>query len=787
MAGHAAKQVVTRHRRSAAFPGDPTFESKVTAPDVPDWALRRRQTAKAVTQGARWFAVTKFRPAPLPATLVARPALHDQLTAGAGRRLTVVTGWAAAGKSVLLSNWAATRQPGMTSWLSCDEADDADPVRFWTGFIEAVRVRVPGFGADAADLLATDGVMSADATASIVNDAAKLPAGSAVIVDDFHYAAAAVSRHMADLVERWPAETVQLVLAGRADPPLRLHQLRMAGELCQLRDGDLHFSLAESRDLLANFGAQIAAEDLALLHQRSEGWVAALQMAALSLCDTTDPARTLNVNGNRFVSEYMESEFLARLSRSQRAFLTRTAVLERMSGPVCAAVLHLPRSAATLTALARSNLLLVPLDTGGQWYRYHHLFRDMLLTQLEHDEPGLAPVLRRRAAGWCIRNGLPQEALEYSIAAGDVETVARLVEQLWLPVYRQGGHGTLERWLRWLEDRGGVKGHPVIAVMASIHYACTGRPVEAERWADVVDRWQYRDTAWPGDPATEAWTALLRALLCRHGVEQMRTDAEEAARKFTAAGIVMPAPAFYRGMACVLTGDIDGGDAIFQDVVAAAEPMDAQEVLVPALCQRAMVAMAHGDWSRAEILADQAHTAEQRRSGSEEICVWAVQAALALHRGDLPAVRQHLVSAQRTRPVLTYALPHLAVQARIGLTRVHLALGDPAGARTLMTEIDQLLRRRPDLGALVGEAATVRAQIAERRGTVIPGASALTAAELRLLPQLSTQLHLHEIATEMYLSPHTVRTQAKSIYRKLVTSTRSQAVTRARELGLLDG
>jgi len=199
-------------------------------------------------------------------------------------------GSAGAGKSVLLSSWAAARSPGVTSWLSCDEAD-ADPVRFWTGFIEAPQVVAPRFGADAADLLALEGVMSADVAASIANDAAKLPAGSAVIVDDFHFAAPGVSANMTDLVERWPTETAQLVLAGRSDPPLRLYRLRMAGELCELRDRDLYFSLAESRDLLANFGVEITAADLALLHQRSEGWAAALQMAALSLHGTKDPVR----------------------------------------------------------------------------------------------------------------------------------------------------------------------------------------------------------------------------------------------------------------------------------------------------------------------------------------------------------------------------------------------------------------------------------------------------------------------------------------------------------------
>src|SRR6516165_5591659 len=178
------------------------------------------------------FARMKFRPPTLPVTLVTRPALHERLTAGAAQHLAVVVGAAGAGKSVLLADWAVARPPGLTSWLSCDGAD-ADPVRFWTGFIESLRMMAPGFGTDAADLLAMDRAMSADVTASIANDTVKLPVGSAVIVDDFHCAATAVSGEMTDLAERWPAQIAQLVLAGRFDPPLRLHRLRMAGELCE--------------------------------------------------------------------------------------------------------------------------------------------------------------------------------------------------------------------------------------------------------------------------------------------------------------------------------------------------------------------------------------------------------------------------------------------------------------------------------------------------------------------------------------------------------------------------
>ena len=200
--------------------------------------------------------------------------------------------------------------------------------------------------------------------------------------------------------------------------------------------------------------------------------------------------------------------------------------------------------------------------------------------------------------------------------------------------------------------------------------------------------------------------------------------------------------------------------------------------------------MARGEWSRAEALAGQAR-AVLRRAGIEDSyatpLVCAVQARAPCTGEMLPAARQELVSAQRLRHLLTYALPYLAVQARIELTRVHLALADLAGARTLMREIDELLKRRPGLGTLVGEAEALRARLAKERGPSVPGASALTAAELRLLPLLSTHLSFPEIAAELFLSPNTIKSQAVSIYRKLGAATRSQAVTRARELGLLEG
>ena len=385
------------------------------------------------SRGTR-FALTKFRPPALPSTLITRPVLHDRLTAGAGQRLTVVVGSAGAGKSVLLADWAGARPPGVTAWLSCDKAD-ADPARFWAGFVEAPQAIEPGFGADAADLLAMDRTMSADVTASIANDAAKLPAGSAIIVDDFHYAAGAVAPDMTDLVERWPTENVQLVLAGRFDPPLRQHRLRMSGQLCEIRDSDLYFSLTESRDLLANFGVQISDADLTLLHQRSEGWPAVLQMAALSLRGTTDPgrlARVLEVRG-RAIADYFVSEVLDQQPAAVAEFMLDTAILGVLTVEACVAVTGRQDAASCLRAVDTGHLFLVALDDERTSFRYHRLVRQILRIELRARDRAREHALQLRAAEWSEASGDTRRAAYHYLAAQQADRALALLQDRVVP------------------------------------------------------------------------------------------------------------------------------------------------------------------------------------------------------------------------------------------------------------------------------------------------------------------------------------------------------------------
>jgi len=268
----------------------------------------------------------------------------------------------------------------------------------------------------------------------------------------------------------------------------------------------------------------------------------------------------------------------------------------------------------------------------------------------------------------------------------------------------------------------------------------------------------------------------------------MRADADEASRRLAAHGIVSSSTAFLGGIARILSDDLDAADGILEDAVGIAERTGAHEMRAGALGERSLVAMTRGQWRQAEAFAGQASTV-LREAGIEESyvapLVCAVLARLALRQGDALAARQHLFSAQRSRPLLTYAIPHVSVQALAELTRVYLAMADAAGARTLLRQVDELLARRPDLGTLTGEVAELRTLLAEERRVTQGKASSLTVAELRVLPLLATHLSFPEIAAELSLSPHTVKSQAISIYRKLGASSRNQAVIQSRELGLL--
>ncbi len=721
---------------------------------------------------------------------VRRSPLVERLANGDRRPIVSVVAPPGYGKTTVLAQWAE-RNGQSFAWVSVDERDN-DPKVLLTYVAQALDAVEP-IDERVFDALASPGSSVPGSVLPRLGSAfSSMTTPVALVLDDVHMLRnRECQAALSVLADHVPGGS-RLALAGRSRPPLRVARLRAEGRVLEIGPGDLSLTQDEAFLLLRNADIAVAEEDVTELHRRTEGWPAGLYLAALYLREGGPLASAAVSFGgdDRLVTEYMESEFLARISRRRRTFLTRTAVLERMSGSLCDAALERTGSAGVLADLERSNLLLVPLDRRGQWYRYHHLFRDMLLAELHRLEPGLIPVLHRRAAQWHERNGDPAQALEYWMKAGEADSAARLVGTLAFPAYQQGRVATAERWFGWLDDNAPRGTYPAIAVLAAMVSAVTGKPGQAELWAEVAERGAATASLPDGSPTIEPWLALLRALLCRRGVDQMRADAELAARTLGAGSFWRTAATLYLGVAHLMAGDADRADVLFQDAAAAGQAGGASIGACVALAERSLLAISRGAWEAAERHLSQARSLARDANLEDYPPVTILHAAaarIALHQHDRPRAIAELTRAQRLRPGLTYALPYLAVQARIELARCHLALADVAAARILLHEAEEVLTRHPGLGVFAGQAGDLRAELSSARGSSAPGASALTAAELRLLPMLPTHLSFPQIGEEMFLSPNTVKSHAVSIYRKLGATSRSQAVTRSRELGLLEG
>jgi LuxR family maltose regulon positive regulatory protein len=646
----------------------------------------------------------------LPATLVTRSTLHDRLMAGADKRLTMVVGSAGAGKSVLLSSWAAARPPDATFWLSCDSAD-ANPVRFWAGFIEAPRAVSPGFGADAADLLAMDGAMSADITASIANDAAKLPAGSAILVDDFHYAAAAVAGNMTDLIEQWPTGSAQLVLSTRFDPPLRLHRLRMAGELCELRDHDLYFSLDDSRNLLANFGVEVADADLAQLHQRSEGWAAALQLAALSLRGTRDPAqmaRALEVRSNA-IAEYFVSEVLDRQPPDVAQFMLDISILGDLTAGACAAVTGRQDAGAVLRRIDAAHLFLVALDDERTSFRYHHLIRQLLRAELQARDQAHENALQLRAAEWFESAGDSRRAARYFLAAKQADQALAVLHDRVVPGFLRDPAMPAPLDLTII-DSSLLSDAPDRLLALAVDLLMSGDTAHSGQYLDLLERAQ------PPIPPESRLAARLATVRSAHRVligqaEQAVSEALAAraiarraqlADDWVATVPVMLLPA-YTWLDDLPAVEREAGTALADPAL----PEPIKRVLVPAA--RALAWFEAGHLAKAEEFARTADMAARRLRFDQHffaVDYLCTLAGLALERRDLDEAEQFIEQAlsisEHRRPA--YEFVALLDRATIWYTRGQLngALATIDQARLLLGgTASVLLARADELEALI--------------------------------------------------------------------------------------
>ena len=507
-------------------------------------------------------------------------------------------------------------------------------------------------------------------------------------------ALAALGRHV--------PEGSQLALSARGGPALSPAALRARGLALEIGPGELRMDAEDAGRLVGAAGVDLPDDELAELIEHAEGWPAGLYLAALSIRAQGAKANAAAFAGSdRLMVDYLRSELLAHLSPDDVRFLSRTAVLERMSGPLCDAVLESRGSAAVLESLERSNLFLVPLDRDRQWYRYHHLFQELLRGELGQAEPDLVPQLLARAGEWCVANGQAEAAMEYAQQAGDVDGAARLFEQCGPVVYQSGRVATTERWLGWLEEHGAMERNAAVAALGAAVASTWGRPAEAERRFDAAERASYEGSLPDGSDSVDSWLAIVRAQLCRRGVARMRADAEFAVGTLARGSFNRPNAALQLAFAHWLAGEVDQADDVFADVAEEGLELGTLEAAALALSERAAIAIERGAWIQAEELAERALRIIHRSRMDEyptSALLYALAARVALQHGGAARAQEFLARAQRLRSRLTYAVPYFSIQTRLELARAYLALADAGGAWTMLREIERCCAASPISG-----------------------------------------------------------------------------------------
>ena len=474
--------------------------------------------------------------------------------------------------------------------------------------------------------------------------------------------------------------------------------------------------------------------------------------------------------------------------RTFSRFLRSTAVLDQLCAPLCDAILEEGGAQARLRDLEARSLFLVGLDRRRGWYRYHALFREFLLAELHRVDPGAVVGLHIRAADWYEANGSPALAIEHVMNTPERERCVRLVARMALPTYQAGHAATVQRWLSTLGDDA-VKDYPPLVVLAGWIAVLSGNTLEAERCAAFLEDAAFTSMTVDGSASFASSRAMLRAAMCPAGPQQMVDDADFARAHEPAWGPWRALALVLSAEARLLVADPDQARGFFVETTTAATLGNINAVIL-SHSELAVMAMDGGRWTeapehvRAAVgIVEEFHVDDYAMS----VMAFAVAARLSAHRGDRHEVDRRLAQAMRWRPLCTFVIPHVAVRSRIQLVKVYLTLGDISTARHLMHEIDEILVRRPDLGALVGEVASVREVVTTSEQSPSSHSTPLTPAELRLLPYLQTHLTFREIGERLFVTRNTVATQVGSIYRKLGVSSRRGAVEAATTVGLLGG
>ena len=721
---------------------------------------------------------------------VPRTALVNRLRAAGAFPIVLVVAPAGYGKTTLLSQWA-TRDVRPFAWVSVDDRDD-DPVVLLKHVAAAID-RIDPLGEHVVEAFDRPEESIWDAIVPRLSAELSSRASPFVLVLDNADVLESVESLAAIgvLIENL-AHGSMIALAGRAFPKLPIAALRVAGPLLEFGAYELALSRREAELLLRASEIEPDEAEIAGLLRRTEGWAAGLHLAALESQESGEeldgPLDLAHITGDeRYIADYLRSEYLSRLAPDMLRFLRRTSVLEKMCAPLCNAMLRSKRSARELEAIGEANLFLVQLDHRRGWHRYHHLFRDLLQRELEEQEPDLVPVLNRRAARWYEAHGDPESALIHAHAAGDSDDVARILSTIALDVHNSGRVAAVEGWLDLFDHEERLDQHPAVAIQGSSIHAARGRADEADRWLHAAERGVASRRK--GVTAVRPRIAVMRSALCADGPVKMQADAESAIAKLPKDDAWLPTALLVQGAAALLLGDSDRADPILAEAVERAARIGSTETRAVAVGERSLIAAAQEDLRTADALAEEAQRVVEEgelRSYPTSALALAASARSRLRHGQWDQARHQLTAAMRLTSHLTHALPWLAVQARIELADAYVTLRDREAGRRMLEEARGILAARPALGVLGEGVERLEQEIAAMPQALNGVRSGLTPAELRLLPLLSTHLSFKEIGERLHVSRNTIKTQAISVYRKLGVSSRSEAVAIAEELGLVE-
>jgi LuxR family transcriptional regulator, maltose regulon positive regulatory protein len=740
--------------------------------------MLEKGTARRGAPGSATVSV-RFRPPPAHVDVVPRRALLGRL-ADSTEPLVLFCAPAGAGKTAVLRQWAEADERPVV-WVRLDPADD-DYVVLLFKLAEALDTVLP-LDPDVRAALMRNVPPVRERVLPLLGEALATGDPFVLVLDDAHLMASTAAWDVVDFVLHSLPAGAQLAVGTRTDPPLSLARLRAAGELAEFRFADLAFDEEEAAELVRQRACCAPTPEVVEgLLGITEGWAVGLHLACVASCaEPVEHWLPQLAGGRRDIAAYLSSEVFDRQPPEMREFLLRTAVLRQLTPASCLAVTGREDAGELLELAAHEELFLVSLGNGGMRYRYHSLFAEVLLEELERLRPGEARLLHRKAGAWYAAHEDPDGAVYHLLAGSDVSGAADVVASSWPALWDRGQADTVRRWLLSFTDRQ-ILAHKALTLTAGWVFTALDGGELGARWGRAACEAVVGDERSPdGASSLRSSQALLRATVAPDGVGRMREDAELAAELEATTGTSWHADAQVAlGVARWLSGSTQR--ALHPLALGAREgAMCNTSAELAALGYLSLVSVEQEEWETAEEYeARAAARLAELGFGTSRRCLPMLLARVALLARD-----PHADVAGATADVhrlLEHMVPHpwMALLTHVVLGEVALVRADKLEAEAHSAAASALLRRYPDAGILRHQAEHLRQGVEVRRV-----AEPLTAAEQKILDMLPTHYTEVQIAQQLYISHNTVKTHVKSVYRKLGASSRAESVQRAREVGLL--